>query len=137
MKNVNPGSIPVQTPPNAHISPNIFQAIKDIGSRFGAVATAGAGAAAGGAGAATPAGVSAAASGGKEAIDNAFGKNLNSMNDTMNQIQNLDPKDPKYQQNLFQLQQQMNNLQQMQQMLVAMDKKQDEIAEAIIRNLQA
>jgi hypothetical protein len=74
---------------------------------------------------------------GEQALIGALEKNMDSINDIMNQLANLDPESKDYQKNMMQLQMKMQQLQQMQMMISEMLKNINELKETIIRNLGA
>jgi hypothetical protein len=68
-------------------------------------------------------------------LEQTYENNLSSMDDLMNQMQNLDPNDPNYQKNMFQIQTKMQNLQSMQNLILQLISQNNQLIQQMIQVL--
>jgi prefoldin subunit 5 len=83
-----------------------------------------------------PVGVTGPQPGGTGQLLNAFAKNADAMNSIFDKLANLDPTSADYQSQLFNLQQQLNQLQQANTMISQIMSKMNELADRVIQNLR-
>jgi hypothetical protein len=83
-----------------------------------------------------PDGVTGPQPGGTDQLLDAFAKNADAMNSVFDKLANLDPTSADYQSQLFNLQQQLNQLQQANTMISQIMSKMNELADRVIQNLR-